>query len=153
MLQYLDKSTGLGMLQCEECKHSQREMTWSTVLLNARLFQDPSVGQLWCNTIPQHFRASDMTDILKWEPEVVSSGQTGRKMTPHWVWQTPVHSFYPYNSFFPLLGPQHSYLERSPQIGRFQSHLILSSNTGRSFLQVGTVFCCKQKSSITSFNL
>ena len=49
MLQYLDKSTGLGMLHCEERMHSQCETTWSTVLLKARLFQDPSVGQLWCN--------------------------------------------------------------------------------------------------------
>jgi hypothetical protein len=47
-LEYLDESTGLGMLHCEERMHSQREMTWSTVLLKARLFQDPSVRQLWC---------------------------------------------------------------------------------------------------------
>ena len=48
-LKYLDKSTGLGMLHCEECMHSQREVTCSTVLLRARLFQDRFIGQLWCN--------------------------------------------------------------------------------------------------------
>jgi hypothetical protein len=35
-------------------------MNWSTVLLQARLSQDPSVGQLSSNTIPLHFQRSSL---------------------------------------------------------------------------------------------
>jgi len=72
--------------------HSEREITWSTVLLKARLFQDPSVGQLWFNVrmFPQYFqkrnalsgplrnRASDMTDLLGWRPKSSLDSQGGK---------------------------------------------------------------------------
>ena len=97
-LESLDKSTGQGMLHCAESMHSQREMTWSTVLLKARLFQDPSVGQLWCNNssaLPEKkrvgrsvrdIRASDMTDLLSGRPKSsVLDSQRGN--TQHLVCQ------------------------------------------------------------------